>query len=78
MLARDTGVPVIALSALNEPEADDAVQAPTLGDLPMGEHIGEFSNLVLLLHRDAELTGSRATKAIIAPNTRGKCGTALL
>lgn len=68
MLARDTGVPVVALSALNSQETADVTKAPTLSDLPMGEHIEEYANLVLLLHRDEQDGGQRAGE----PGHRGE------
>lgn len=78
MLAREIGVPVIALSGLNAAGQGDEKRAPTLGDLPPDQYIDEYSNIVLLLHRDAEIAGYGATEAIIAENSCIRPGAALL
>src|SRR5262249_28943278 len=72
LLARELGVPVIALAQLNREVENRASQRPRLSDLRESGAIEQDADTVILLHRDK--TDSEVLDLIIAKQRSGPTG----
>lgn len=76
-LAKELGVPVLALAQLNRKVEDRRERRPVLSDLKQTGRIEEVARAVWLLYRDGYYTkdeSSRDLELNIAKNTHGKTG----
>jgi replicative DNA helicase len=79
LLAKELGVPVVALSQLNRNAEQRADKKPALADLRESGSLEQDADIVLLLHRDLglERDDPRAADAeiIVAKHRNGRTGT---
>lgn len=74
MLARMTGIPVIAPAQLNRKSEDRAEKEPRLSDLRDSGNLEQDADIVLLLHRKIDGDNRNEAKLIIAKNRKGQTG----
>lgn len=75
-LAKDTGLPIVALTQLNRGPEARADKTPTLSDLREAGGQEQDADVVLLLHRDihGEKHPSTELKVVVAKNRHGSTG----
>lgn len=73
ILAKDLGVPVVALSQLKRPDSAHADKQPTMADLRESGSLEQDADVVILLHVDEEQDPT-SMKVAVAKNRQGRTG----
>lgn len=78
IMARELGVPVLALAQLNRGVEERAQQRPRLSDLRESGALEQDADVVILLHRAESLSANVVIDAIVAKQRNGPTGDASL
>lgn len=78
ILAKELGVPVIALSQLNRQSEARQDKRPTMADLRESGAIEQDADVILLLHVDDSDQGAETMQVLVAKNRQGSTGVAEL